>query len=173
MKSEDRIIIKEVKESILMMLQEKSDLEVNNNSLLAEINVLKEKNIFLLAELEKKQFYQESIQNEFDEVKTQNEDLLIEVAGVKEQQALNSSDIGKSKMQTEEMHNEIELMKQKNQDLECQLEEQRKIVKQQDESIKILKLKKTLDKEDKTTDVKLRINEIVKEVDKCISLLNE
>ena len=65
------------------------------------------------------------------------------------------------------LKSQIELLERKN-----QLKEE--IVKLQ-EQIKILKLAKQLDGEgvDKTKEVKLMINEMLREIDKCIALMNK
>lgn len=50
-------------------------------------------------------------------------------------------------------------------------EEQIKLLKEKNNILKITKLLKT--KGEKDTEVKLRINEIVREIDKCLGLLNK
>jgi hypothetical protein len=45
-------------------------------------------------------------------------------------------------------------------------------VRQLDEKIKILKLAKTLENKEGNVEAKLKINELVREIDKCIGLLN-
>jgi len=45
-------------------------------------------------------------------------------------------------------------------------------INQLEEKIKILKLAKTLENKEGNTEAKLKINELVREIDKCIGLLN-
>jgi predicted nuclease with TOPRIM domain len=50
--------------------------------------------------------------------------------------------------------------------------ELREKVRQLEEKIKILKLAKTLENKEGNVEAKLKINELVREIDKCIGLLN-
>jgi len=50
--------------------------------------------------------------------------------------------------------------------------EQREKIKQLEEKIKILKLAKTLENKEGNVEAKLKINELVREIDKCIGLIN-
>jgi chromosome segregation ATPase len=61
---------------------------------------------------------------------------------------------------------EMNSLKSENEKLEMKLLELQ-------ERIKTLKLAKSLNKEEKKTDVKLKINELVREIDHCIGLLNK
>ena len=61
--------------------------------------------------------------------------------------------------------NEISELKLANSD-------QKQKIKQLEENIKILKLAKTLENKEGNVDAKLKINELVREIDKCIGLLN-
>ncbi|MEI6435093.1 MAG: hypothetical protein WCP32_09630 [Bacteroidota bacterium] len=45
-------------------------------------------------------------------------------------------------------------------------------IKQLEEKIKILRLSKTLETKEGNVEAKLKINELVREIDKCIGLLN-
>ncbi len=67
--------------------------------------------------------------------------------------------------ENENLINEIQGLKLAN------LEQKQKIL-QLEEKIKILKLAKTLEKKEGTVEAKLKINELVREIDKCIGLLN-
>jgi hypothetical protein len=50
--------------------------------------------------------------------------------------------------------------------------EQKQTIGQLEEKIKLLKIAKTLENKEGTVDAKLKINELVREIDKCIGLLN-
>ena len=58
------------------------------------------------------------------------------------------------------------------QDLKNQLSEQKEKNHRLDEKNKILKLSKTLETKEGNIEAKLKINELVREIDKCIGLLN-
>ena len=52
--------------------------------------------------------------------------------------------------------------------------EQKQTIKELEERSKVLKLSKTLSNtNENTTELKLKINELIREVDKCIALLNK
>ncbi|KAF0199183.1 MAG: hypothetical protein FD166_808 [Bacteroidetes bacterium] len=57
--------------------------------------------------------------------------------------------------------------------LRSEIEILESIITEQHEKLKTLKLAKSLNKEEKRTDVKLKINELVREIDHCIGLLNK
>jgi hypothetical protein len=57
-------------------------------------------------------------------------------------------------------------------DLKLANNEQKEKIKQLEEKIKILKLAKTLENKEGNVEAKLKINELVREIDKCIGLLN-
>lgn len=57
--------------------------------------------------------------------------------------------------------------------LKSEIEILESIITEQHEKLKTLKLAKSLNKEEKRTDVKLKINELVREIDHCIGLLNK
>ncbi|MEI7663610.1 MAG: hypothetical protein WCK34_15485 [Bacteroidota bacterium] len=50
--------------------------------------------------------------------------------------------------------------------------DQKQKIRQLEENIKILKLAKTLENKEGNVEAKLKINELVREIDKCIGLLN-
>ena len=59
-------------------------------------------------------------------------------------------------------------------DVSNRIEEQSELIDDLNEKIKILKTAKSLNEtEEGTSDVKLKINELVKEIDKCVALLNK
>lgn len=63
--------------------------------------------------------------------------------------------------------------KTENKQLLTKIEEQKKQLSELTEKNKIIKLAKSLsDSDEHSTDVKLKINELVREVDRCIALLN-
>ena len=57
-------------------------------------------------------------------------------------------------------------------ELNTQNDENRELIKKLEEKIKILKLAKTLENKEGNVEAKLKINELVREIDKCIGLLN-
>jgi hypothetical protein len=68
---------------------------------------------------------------------------------------------------------ELKQLKEDNFLLRKTLSERKVEISTLEEKIKILKLAKTLDVgTEKSTDLKLKINELVKEIDKCIALVN-
>ena len=58
------------------------------------------------------------------------------------------------------------------QNLKLENNEQKQKITQLEEKIKILKLAKTLENKEGNVEAKLKINELVREIDKCIGLLN-
>ena len=65
-------------------------------------------------------------------------------------------------------------LKTENTHLNQTIEQQTKAIKDLEEKGKILKLSKSLSNtNENTTELKLKINELIREVDKCISLLNK
>ena len=59
-------------------------------------------------------------------------------------------------------------------ELKNTLEQQKSEIENFNKKVKMLKMAKSLAVSDgKTTDAKLKINELVREIDKCISLLNK
>lgn len=64
-------------------------------------------------------------------------------------------------------------LKQDNDFLKKTLSKQKLELKELEERNKVLKLAKSIgDEEGKNTDIKLKINELVREIDKCIALVN-
>jgi len=69
---------------------------------------------------------------------------------------------------------ELHSLKTENIHLSQTIEQQKKVIKDLEEKGKILKLSKSLSTtNENTTELKLKINELIREVDKCISLLNK
>ena len=58
------------------------------------------------------------------------------------------------------------------QDLNAVINDQKLTIKQLEEKNKLLKLAKTLETKEGNVEAKLKINELVREIDKCIGLLN-
>lgn len=52
------------------------------------------------------------------------------------------------------------------------INDQKLIINQLEEKIRVLKLAKALESKEGNVDAKLKINELVREIDKCIGLLN-
>ncbi len=50
--------------------------------------------------------------------------------------------------------------------------DQKKVIADLENKIKVLKLAKSLEKKEGNVEAKLKINELVREIDKCIGLLN-
>jgi len=70
--------------------------------------------------------------------------------------------------------NQISTFQNLNQQLTQSNEQQKQIIKELEEKNKILKAVKTLSGNNENThEVKLKINELVREIDKCIALLNK
>ena len=67
--------------------------------------------------------------------------------------------------ENEKLIKEIHQLKQAN-------NEQKQTIKQLEEKIKVLRLAKTLETKEGNVEAKLKINELVREIDKCIGLLN-
>lgn len=69
---------------------------------------------------------------------------------------------------------ELSSLKNENTHLTQTIEQQKKAIKDLEEKGKVLKLSKSLSTtNENTTELKLKINELIREVDKCISLLNK
>jgi len=68
--------------------------------------------------------------------------------------------------------NENKKIKQEIHDKKNIIEDQKVIIKNLEEKIKVLKIAKTLEAGKDNNQAKLKINEIVREIDKCIALLN-
>lgn len=69
---------------------------------------------------------------------------------------------------------ELSALKTQNASLHQTLDQQKQAIKDLEEKGKILRLSKSLSTtNENTTELKLKINELIREVDKCISLLNK
>ena len=68
---------------------------------------------------------------------------------------------------------DIKQLKEENGFLRKNMIQEKNKIKELEEKYKVVKLAKSLNQEnDKSTDIKLKINELVREIDKCIALLN-
>ena len=67
---------------------------------------------------------------------------------------------------------EIEKYKKEISSLNETVKDQKTKISQLEEKIKILKIAKTLESKEGNVEAKLKINELVREIDKCIGLLN-
>ena len=67
---------------------------------------------------------------------------------------------------------EKKLLLNENQEFKQVNQNQILTIKQLEEKIKILRLAKTLETKEGNVEAKLKINELVREIDKCIGLLN-
>ena len=65
----------------------------------------------------------------------------------------------------EQLTNDINELKKTN-------EEQKQVIKGLEEKIRILKIARTTGESENNSDARARINELVREIDKCIGLLN-
>jgi hypothetical protein len=70
-----------------------------------------------------------------------------------------------SRLENSSLYNE-------NQELKEVINKQKQTIKQLEEKSKILTLAKTLEIKEGNVEAKLKINELVREIDKCIGLLN-
>ena len=68
---------------------------------------------------------------------------------------------------------EYNIVKQKNKELKGIINILESKIKAQSEQLVKYKLGETLNKDGENTDVKLKINQLVREIDMCIKLLNE
>lgn len=65
-------------------------------------------------------------------------------------------------------------LKEQNEAMQLTLERQQSELKEQEEKIRVLKLARSVSvSSEKTIDIKQKINEFVREIDKCINLLNK
>jgi predicted RNase H-like nuclease (RuvC/YqgF family) len=71
-----------------------------------------------------------------------------------------------------ENKSENELLLNQNTELKKNIEEQKKIINQLKEEFNKIKLAKSLESMKGSNDAKLKINELVREIDKCIELLS-
>ncbi|MDP1622435.1 MAG: hypothetical protein Q8M08_08855 [Bacteroidales bacterium] len=58
------------------------------------------------------------------------------------------------------------------QDLRKEINEQKNTIRQLEDKVKTLRITKTLETKEGNVEAKLKINEFVREIDKCIGLLN-
>jgi len=71
------------------------------------------------------------------------------------------------------LHDKVLLQEKKQQELMQLIENQKNTIKNLEESNKIAKLAQAISQEsENTSDVKSKINELVREIDKCMALLN-
>lgn len=75
---------------------------------------------------------------------------------------------------------QVQKLENENKTLLTKIEELNKIISnlelnisEHQDRIKVLKLAKSLDKEESRTEVKLKINELLREIDNCVRLLNK
>lgn len=68
---------------------------------------------------------------------------------------------------------ENEKLKQQNIDLYKQIEQQNNIIKELEEKNKVLKIKGTIEGKSSSLEAKAKINEMLREIDKCIAFLNK
>lgn len=83
------------------------------------------------------------------------------------------SKVEKLIIQHKRSNEDIQQLKEENSYLHSKLAEKNNQIKEITEQNKLLKLAKSLSgKEGKSTDIKLKINELVREIDKCIAKVN-
>ncbi len=58
------------------------------------------------------------------------------------------------------------------QELKQEINQQKNTIRQLEEKLKILRIAKTIESKEGNVEAKLKINELVREIDKCIGLLN-
>jgi dsDNA-specific endonuclease/ATPase MutS2 len=71
-----------------------------------------------------------------------------------------------------ELREKIENYQEEIRELNKLTEEQKKTIRNLEEKVKTIKLTKTLETKEGAGEAKTRINELVREIDKCIGLLN-
>jgi hypothetical protein len=67
---------------------------------------------------------------------------------------------------------DIEKLKHEKEAINAELEKQKQIFVKLEETNKIIKLSKTINNKQDNTELKYKINELVREIDKCMALLN-
>ena len=72
----------------------------------------------------------------------------------------------------EKNKNKINVLTDQNNDLKEQIEDQKLYINKLKEQIEKIKLAKSLENSDGSIEAETKINEIVREIDKCIGLLN-
>lgn len=70
------------------------------------------------------------------------------------------------------LQDENEKLRNEIQELRISKTEQTTLLKKSEERVNIVKLAKTLETKEGNVEAKLKINELVREIDKCIGLLN-
>lgn len=81
--------------------------------------------------------------------------------------------MGKLMAYCDELEVEKAGLQEQNQAMQLSLKKQQAALKEQEEKIRVLKLARSVsDNSEKTIDIKQKINEFVREIDKCINLLN-
>ncbi len=73
----------------------------------------------------------------------------------------------------EELENEHKQLNDKIEELNTNIKSLELEIEGQKDRIKVLKLAKSLDNEESRTEVKLKINELLREIDNCVRLLNK
>ncbi len=82
--------------------------------------------------------------------------------------------IGKLMAYCDALEAESNRLKEQNEAMQLTLERQQSELKEQEEKIRVLKLARSVSvSSEKTIDIKQKINEFVREIDKCINLLNK
>ena len=83
------------------------------------------------------------------------------------------SKVEKLVIQHKKATEELKQLKEENSFLRKTMTQEKNKTKELEENYKVVKLAKSLKTEEgKSTDIKLKINELVREIDKCIALLN-
>jgi predicted RNase H-like nuclease (RuvC/YqgF family) len=103
-----------------------------------------------------------------------NKDFLIKMSDIKSL----VSNLEKKVEKLVDLHREssksISTLKQNNNELKKNIEEQKQTIKELEEKNKILRLSKSIsDNNENTHELKLKINELIREIDKCTALLNK
>jgi len=68
---------------------------------------------------------------------------------------------------------ELFALQNQNTNLNQTISQQKQSIKELEDKSKVLKLSKSISTNENTTELKLKINELIREVDKCIALLNK
>jgi regulator of replication initiation timing len=71
------------------------------------------------------------------------------------------------------LQEEVNLLRTENQQQKQALEAAKTSAAEQEEKIRVLKLAKSIGTSEKTLDIKQKINEFVREIDKCVALLKK
>lgn len=75
--------------------------------------------------------------------------------------------------QVTKLENENKLLNDKINELNKHITELELNIEEHQDKYKVLKLAKSLNKEESKTEVKLKINELLREIDNCVRLLNK